>query len=72
MLQNPLVITSTPDRLEAIGPRGEACIIVRFETQLPNGTTQLSHALASGERLKPTPEPTVFETLDGKRVFRFR
>ena len=48
MRQNPRVITSTPDRLEAIGPRGEACIIVRFETQLPNGTTQLTHALASG------------------------
>jgi hypothetical protein len=66
------VKNSTPERFEAIGPRGEACIIVRFEIALPNGTTQMSHALASGERLKPTDDPSVFETLDGKRAFRLR
>ncbi len=70
--QNRRVKTSAPERFEAIGPRGEACIIVRFETALANGTSQLSHALASGERLKPTDDPSAFETLDGKRVFRFR
>ncbi len=70
--QNRPVKTSTPERFEAIGPRGEACIIVRFEVALSNGTTQMSHALASGERLKPTDDPAAFETLDGKRVFRFR
>ena len=64
--------TSTPERFEAIGPRGEACIIVRFEVALANSATQLSHALASGERLKATDDPAAFETLDGKRVFRFR
>jgi hypothetical protein len=66
------VTTSTPERFEAIGPRGEACIILRVEKTLPNGTTQRSHALASGERLKPTEDPASFETLDGKRTFRLR
>jgi hypothetical protein len=66
------VKNSTPERFEAIGPRGEACIIVRVETALSNGTTQMSHALASGERLRPTDDALAFETLDGKRVFRFR
>ena len=64
---------STPERFEAIRPaRCDACIIIRFETALSYGTTQMSHALASGERLRPTDDALTFETLDGKRVFRFR
>ena len=63
-------MTSTV-RLEAIGERGEACIIVKQsspdldEPQVPVFT------LASGERLRPTGEGE-FETLDGQRKFRLR
>jgi len=63
---------STPERLEAIGQRGEACIILRSEVAQPNGLRQLSYTLATGERLKPTDDTGVFETLDGQRRFRLR
>ena len=63
---------TTSERLEAVGQRGEACIIVRTEVALPNGTRQLAYALATGERLKPTEEENVFETVDGRRRFRLR
>lgn len=72
MGQNAPMPTSTPERFEAIGPRGEACIIVRTQASLPNGETRFAHALATGERLKPVEPPGSFETMDGKRVFRLR
>ena len=68
------------ERLEAKGLRGEACIIVRTWTRLD--TSELSggsdtrglpsHRLATGERLNPTDDPAVFETLDGLRRFTLR
>jgi len=63
---------TTPERLEAVGQRGEACIILRNEVTLPNGTRADAWTLATGERLRPTDEPRVFETLDGHRRFRLR
>ena len=64
---------STPERLEALGEHGEACIILRQEVDLPNGSRELIYALASGQRLKAADdEPTVFITLDGRRRFRLR
>jgi hypothetical protein len=60
------------ERLEAVGSRGEACIIVRSTVELPNGTTQDTYALATGERLRHGDPPVEFETLDGKRQFRLR
>ena len=68
------------ERLEAKGPRGEACIIIR--TRAASDTQPLgeaagdrgrpSYRLATGERLNTTEEPTVFETLDGSRRFTLR
>jgi len=64
---------SIPERLEALGERGEACIILRQQVDLPNGAHALIYALASGQRLKASDEePAVFVTLDGRRRFRLR
>jgi len=64
---------SAPERLEALGERGEACIIMRQEVDLPNGSRALVYALASGQRLKAAEDdPAVFVTLDGRRRFRLR
>ena len=71
---------STSERLEAKGLRGEACIIVRTWTRLDtsnlNGGSDLkglsSHRLATGERLNPTDDPAVFETLNKMRRFTLR
>ena len=63
---------SNPERLEAVGQRGEACIILCSDVTLPNGSQQKSYTLATGERLKPTEDPGVFETVDGRRRFRLR
>ena len=68
------------ERLEAKGPRGEACIIVRTwaaSAASDRGATagerrQPSYRLATGERLNPTDDPSVFETLDGSRRFTLR
>ena len=73
-------MTSTTERLEAKGLRGEACIIVRTWTQpdtsnLSGGSDVerlSSHRLATGERLNPTDDPAVFETLDKMRRFTLR
>ena len=62
----------TPDKLEAIGQRGEACIILREKVAHPNGNVELSYRLATGERLKATDAPDEFETPDGKRRFKLR
>lgn len=66
-------------RLEAIGTRGEACVIVRTGAA-PGAAgepapTQEGHStfrLATGERLQPTETPGVFATLDGARRFTLR
>ena len=71
---------SNTERLEAKGLRGEACIIVRTWTRLDtsnlSGGSDVgglpSHRLATGERLNPTDDPAVFETLDGLRRFTLR
>jgi hypothetical protein len=64
---------SIPERLEALGERGEACIILRQQVDLPNGSHSAIYALASGQRLKEAEdEPEVFVTLDGRRRFRLR
>jgi len=70
---------SYTERLEAKGPRGEACIIVRTWTPLqsPNCSDQADrglpvYRLGTGERLKPTENPGVFETLDRARQFKLR
>jgi hypothetical protein len=68
------------ERLEAKGPRGEACIIVRtaddIDTSNLSGRSSrlglASYRLATGERLNPTDDPKVFETLDGLRQFTIR
>ena len=70
----------TSERLEAIGPRGEACIVVRTFGETPNGHQsghptqpgQPSYRLATGDRLTPTEDPRVFRTLDGLREFKLR
>ena len=60
------------DRLEAIGPRGEACVILRTTGKLPNGQPETSYTLATGERLKPGEAPGEFMTLNGGRIYTLR
>ena len=68
------------ERLEAKGPRGEACIIIRTwaaPATPPSGDTpsergRPSYRLATGERLDTTDDPAVFETLDRSRRFTLR
>jgi hypothetical protein len=68
------------ERLEAKGPRGEACIIIRTwaaPATPPSGDTASerglpSYRLATGERLNTTDNPVVFETLDRSRRFTLR
>ena len=60
------------EKHEAIGQRGEACIIVVRRVTPPNGQTETTYALASGERLRPTESTGEFVTLDGNRTFRMR
>ena len=61
-----------PERIEAVGDRGEACIILVREVDRPNGDRELTYSLASGERLRRADGEDQFETLDGKRRFRVR
>lgn len=60
------------EKHEAIGQRGEACIILLRRATLPNGQVELTYSLATGERLRPTESAGEFVTLDGKRTFRLR
>jgi hypothetical protein len=60
------------EKQEAIGQRGEACIIVIRRDTLPSGQTETTYALATGERLRPAESTGEFVTLDGKRTFRLR
>ena len=60
------------EKHEAIGQRGEACIIVLRNVVLPNGQSAPAYSLATGERLRPTGVDGEFETLSGGRTFRLR
>ncbi len=60
------------EKHEAIGQRGEACIIVLRNVMLPNGAMEPAYSLATGERLRPTGVDGEFETLSGSRSFRLR
>ena len=60
------------ERYEAIGQRGEACVIIGRQATLLNGETSIVYFLASGERLSHGEEPGHFGTLDGKRTFKLR
>jgi len=60
------------EKFEAIGPRGEACIILMRRSPQPNGQTVEMYTLASGEKLRPTDVPGEFVTMNGSRTFRLR
>lgn len=60
------------EKFEAIGERGEACLIHMKRVALPSGESDASYSLATGERLRMTGQEGEFETLDGKRKFRLR
>jgi hypothetical protein len=60
------------EKFEAIGQRGEACIILLRSRQLPNGQTVATYTLATGEKLRPTDVPGEYTTMDGSRTFRLR
>ena len=60
------------ERLEAIGQRGEACIILVRRNTLPNGQVIATYSLATGERLRPTEFEGAFVTMDGVRSYRLR
>ena len=63
------------ERLEAVGSRGEACIIVRTSADAKaaaGDSAETTHRLATGEQLRPTDAPNVFETRDGRRQFTLR
>ena len=59
-------------KFEAIGQRGEACIVLLRQVTRPDAQVEASYSLATGERLRPTAEPGEFETLDGARKFKLR
>ena len=54
----------------AIGPRGEACIIVMQRRSLPSGQTIKMYTLATGDKLQPTQVPGEYTTTTGNRTFR--
>ena len=60
------------EKFEAIGPRGEACIILMRRSPSPNGQTVETYTLATGDKLRPTDVPGEFTTLSGNRTFRLR
>ena len=69
---------SKVERLEAIGSRGEAVIILRTtyaEADAQAGShsaLQPRYELATGERLTPTDADRTFETRDGQRRYTLR
>lgn len=60
------------EKFEAIGPRGEACIILMRRNPLPNGQTVETYTLATGDKLRPADPPGTFTTISGNRIFRLR
>jgi hypothetical protein len=59
-------------RYEAIGQRGEACIIVERTMTADDAPATRTYCLATGERLRPAETPGTYVTLDGNRTFRLR
>jgi hypothetical protein len=64
--------TMDSEKFEAIGPRGEACIILMRRGALPNGQPVETYTLATGDKLRPTEVPGEFITMNGARTFRLR
>jgi len=60
------------EKFEAIGPRGEACIILMQRRSMPSGQTIEMYTLATGDRLQPTDVPGQYITTTGNRTFRLR
>lgn len=60
------------EKHEALGQRGEACIILVRRVTLANGQVETAYSLATGQRLRPTDVAGEFATLDGSRTFRLR
>ena len=60
------------EKFEAIGPRGEACIILMRRNPLPNGQTAETWTLAIGDRLRFAELSGTFITVNGNRTFRLR
>ena len=60
------------EKHEAIGQRGEACIILFKRVSHPDGQTETTYSLATGERLRPALKDGEFVTLDGRRSFNLR
>ena len=60
-------------KFEAIGPRGEACIILMRRSPQPDGRTVETWTLATGEKLRLSEDtPGEYVTLNGTRTFRLR
>jgi hypothetical protein len=65
-------------RLQATGPSGEACIVIRIGSEIDasnlGGRSALaglaSYQLETGERLNQTDDPKVFQTLDQLKEYR--
>ena len=62
----------TTERLEAIGQRGEACIILMRRAISPSGDEVETYTLAAGDKLRQTERSGEYTTLDGSRTFRLR
>jgi len=60
------------EKFEAVGPRGEACIILMQRRSLPNGQAIEMYTLATGDKLQPTDVPGEYITTTGNRTFRLR
>jgi hypothetical protein len=60
------------ERLEAIGQKGEVCIIIAKTVTLTNGQIEHTYSLASGERLIRAEAYGDFTTTDGRRSFKLR
>lgn len=60
------------ERIEAVGQRGEDCIIVVKHVTSPTGEAETTYSLATGERLRPTEVPGEFVNLSGTRTFKVR
>ena len=60
------------EKFEAIGPRGEACIILMRRSQLPDGQVIEIYTLATGDKLRKTDVAGQFITANGARTYRLR
>ncbi len=60
------------EKFEAIGSRGEACIILMHRGSLPSGDAVDTYKLATGEKPRPIEVPGEFASMNGARTFRLR